>query len=148
MNEERLQQLKGSSMQETGKGALIYGLSVWESCTDRAFLFVSNVLPCGHTQIVSHFLSRLSMEMLRSFRARAVSLLCVVKTRVQPQQITVCTHQPALCGHHWPWRLLEACLGKLWGKMAYKHLTFSSVTQDLLRSTSTATKETHFHVPT
>lgn len=108
MNEQRLQQLKGSSMQETGKGALIYGLSVWESCTDRAFLFVSNVLPCGHTQIVSHFLSRLSMEMLRSFRARAVSLLCVVKTRVQPQQITlsVPTSRPV-----WPSRALEIIRG-------------------------------------
>lgn len=54
VNEPKLQQLKGSSMQETGKGALIYGLPVWESCTDTAFLFVSNVLPCGHTQIVLH----------------------------------------------------------------------------------------------
>lgn len=54
MNEQRLQQLKRSSMQETGKGALIYDLSVWESCTDGAFLFCLKCAACGHTQIVSH----------------------------------------------------------------------------------------------
>lgn len=95
MNEQRLQQLKGSSMQETGKGALIYGLSVWESCTDRAFLFVSNVLPCGHTQIVSH-------PFVPPFNGNAAFFpckgcfppLCCKDKGAAKANPSVCTHQP------------------------------------------------------
>lgn len=148
MNEQRLQQLKGSSMQEMGKGALIYGLSVWESCTDRAFLFVSNVLPCGHTQIVSHpfVLPFNGNAAFFSCKGCFPPLCCKDKGAAKANHSL---YPPACsCGHQWPWSLPEACLGKLWGKMAYKPLTFSSVPEDLLGSASTATKELHFHIPT
>lgn len=45
---------RGAGRRGRRKGALSYGSSVWESCTDTAFPFVWNELPCGHTRIVSH----------------------------------------------------------------------------------------------
>lgn len=148
MDEQSLQQLKRSSMQEMGKDALIYGLSVWESCTDRAFLFCLKCAACGHTQIFS-------CPLVPPFNGNAAffsckgcfpPLCCKDKAAATANRSL---HLPAcMCGHHWPWGLPEACLGKLWGKMASKHLTCCSVPEDLLGNTRIATKEPHFHIPT
>ena len=89
------------------------------------------------------------MEMLPFFHARSVSLLCAVKTKVQPQQ-------NPLPGTYQPTRLAVAGLGAyqrhVWGGFLEKWLINAShVTLHqggLLGSTSTAAKEPHFCVPT